>query len=280
MLCEPDGMLTVSAAPRIVAHSGAVGWQGALFCELWTAPAGEVNHAHDHYVVRRTLTAYARRAHGQSAWDWIPAGQCALWRPGEAQRGEWRGRGRRQFLFVSPARVQEVLDGRLPSYEAERWRRPELVRVVEHTLEAMAADLRAGSPGGPLVGDCLVTALCASLFEPPAHGVPTGALARSVRQRVVERIEQDLAQPLTLGDLANEAGLGVRQFCRAFRASTGSSPYQYVLEQRIHRAKHLIASGKSLADIAALCGFTDQSQLTRMFTRRVGVSPAVYRRTL
>ena len=43
---------------------------------------------------------------------------------------------------------------------------------------------------------------------------------------------------------------------------------------------HLIASGKPLAEVASLCGFKDQSQLTRMFTRRVGLSPAGYRRTL
>jgi AraC family transcriptional regulator len=48
----------------------------------------------------------------------------------------------------------------------------------------------------------------------------------------------------------------------------------------VERARRLIAAGKPLAEIALSCGFADQSQLTRVFSRYVGLSPAVYRRAL
>jgi AraC-like DNA-binding protein len=176
--------------------------------------------------------------------------------------------------------MEEVLDGPLPRDAIQSWRRPEAGPVVERLFDGMGADLAMGSPAGPLVGDCLITALCATLFASPRRAARTGAFHPAARQRVLERIERDLEKPLTLADLADEAGLGARQFCRAFRATTGTSPYQYVLGRRVERARCLIATGRPLAEVALLCGFADQSQFTRVFTRHVGLSPAVYRGTL
>jgi len=275
--CGPESLLTVSAAPRFLSHSGGVGWQGALFTELVTAPAGVVDHAHEHFCLRRTQTAYRRRIKGQTSWQWVPVG-WSLWRPGEEQRSEWEGAGRRQFVFVATSRIEEVVDS--PLRASEQLFRPESVPVVQRLFDAMATDLATGSPAGPLVGDCLITALCACLFTPHAGAAPIRGMSGAARQRVLDRIEQDLHRPLALADLAAEAGLGVRQFCRAFRVSTGTSPYQYVLGQRIERARHLITAGTPLAEVASQCGFADQSQLTRLFSRYLGLSPAAYRRTL
>jgi AraC-like DNA-binding protein len=279
MLQGPEGLFTVSEAPRFLWHSASVGWQGAFFTELLSAPAGAVDHAHEHYCLRRAHDAYQGRTHRQTRWEWLPVG-WALWRPGEEQRCEWKGRGRFQYLFLSLPRVEEVLESRLRATSSERWRQPDVGPVVERLLDAMSADLASGSLAGSLVGDSLITALCASLFLPTSNAVRSGGLMGSVRRRVLDRIEHDLARPLALAELAAEAGLGVRQFCRAFRASTGTSPYQYVLGQRVERAQRLIAAGRPLSQVALECGFANQSQLTRIFTQRVGISPAAYRRTL
>jgi AraC-like DNA-binding protein len=278
-LSDPDRLLTVSAGPRYLWHSGDVGWQGALFTELVTAPAGVVDHAHVHYCLRRSHSTYRRRRSRHARWEWVPI-SWSLWLPGEEQRSEWEGRGRRQFLFVSTSRMEEVLDGQPPRNGAEHWRRPEAAPIVLRLFDAMASDLATGSAAGPLVGDCLVTALCASLFGPSPRATSKAGLSRAAHRRVLDRIEHELHRSLTLADLAAEAGVGVRQFCRAFRASNGTSPYQYVLAQRVERARRLIAGGSPLPEVALLCGFGDQSQLTRFFTRHVGLSPAVYRRTM
>jgi AraC family transcriptional regulator len=280
ILGDPDGMSTVSAAARVLWDSGSVGWQGALFTELLAAPAGSVDHAHAHYCLRRTLSAYRRRTDPHDPWTWVPAGDWWVWRPGEAQRSEWRGGGRRHVLFLSPARVEEVIDGKPPPDELDRSSRPDVAPVVERLLDAMAADLATGSAAGPLVGDCLVTALCMALFAPTSRVSRFGGLVSNARQRVIDRIEHGLDGQISLPELAAETGLGVRQFSRAFRVSIGVSPYQYVLEQRIERAKHLIGGGTPLAEVALRCGFGGQSQLTRVFTRRIGLSPAAYRRTI
>jgi hypothetical protein len=144
-LRDPDGMLTMSASPRFIRHRGGVVWRGALFTQLCPAPSGVVDHAHDLYCLRRTRTVDRRRTKSQLTWDHVPAGSWPLWRPGDGQRGEWRGLGVRQLLFVSPALIEEVLGGRLPASEVERWRLPELVPIVQRLLDAMAADLAAAA---------------------------------------------------------------------------------------------------------------------------------------
>ena len=70
-------------------------------------------------------------------------------------------------------------------------------------------------------------------------------------------------------------------FCRMFSASTGISPYQYVLKQRVAKTKDLLKNSKlPLADIAYECGFSSQSQMTQHFRKQVGVTPKVYRNKL
>ena len=66
---------------------------------------------------------------------------------------------------------------------------------------------------------------------------------------------------------------------RLFKATLRVSPYQYVLNRRVERAKILLGENKqSLADIALQCGFSHQEHMTRMFRRFTGVTPGLYRR--
>jgi AraC family transcriptional regulator len=94
-------------------------------------------------------------------------------------------------------------------------------------------------------------------------------------------IRQKLDGDIHLADLAGECGLSVSHFTRAFRKSFGMSPYRWLLERRIDRAKSLLATGDlPLADIALQAGFSDQTTFTRAFGRIVGDSPARWRRAV
>jgi AraC-like DNA-binding protein len=75
--------------------------------------------------------------------------------------------------------------------------------------------------------------------------------------------------------------VGLSQFhlIRAFKNSVGLSPYQYVLSARISVAKELLSnSDRSIADVALAVGFTDSSQLNRVFLKLIGVTPTAFRR--
>lgn len=115
---------------------------------------------------------------------------------------------------------------------------------------------------------------------------PHGFIAESQRitlppvrlRRVVDFIEANLAEPLTLDLMAHVAGLSVFHFARAFRQATGFSPYRYVTERRLLRAQRLLmAHDLPVQDIAAACGFPRHANFSAAFARARGMSPSAYR---
>lgn len=275
----PDGLFNVTQRPRFLADSGAVGWAGAFFTDLWAAQAGTVDHGHARLCLQHWQAPFRARERRQGAsWETMNPG-LGIWLSGDEQRFDWEGGGSRQFLFVEPAYAQQVLDGsgRL-ARPAARPHQGVCSPVARAIVDALAADLREGSPAGALVGDSLVTALLVHLWGGDAGARAGAGLAPAVCRRVQAYIEERVASPVTLAELAGQARMSVRHFCRAFRASLGCSPHQYLLRQRVERAKAFIAAGRMpLAEIAQTTGFADQSQLTRTFRRHAGMSPAAYR---
>jgi AraC-like DNA-binding protein len=99
---------------------------------------------------------------------------------------------------------------------------------------------------------------------------------RVIVQRAQTRIDDDPAAPLTLRELAAEAGISRYQLHRAFISHLGLPPHQYILQSRLALARRLIRAGTALADVAAAAGFSDQSHLNRRFSRQFGISPGKY----
>jgi AraC-like DNA-binding protein len=98
---------------------------------------------------------------------------------------------------------------------------------------------------------------------------------RPVR-RAVEYLRANLAEPVTLDELAAHAALDKFHLARAFRAQVGLPPHAYLTHLRIRRAKELLAQGVRASELAPRVGICDQSQLTRHFRRIVGTTPARY----
>jgi AraC family transcriptional regulator len=107
-----------------------------------------------------------------------------------------------------------------------------------------------------------------------------GALAPWQERRAKESLRANL-QGVPLKEVAQECGLSVAHFSRAFRRTLGVAPHNWLIEQRIVLSKEKLRDDRlSLTDIAAECGFCDQSHFTHHFTRIVGVSPGAWRRAL
>ncbi|AUG78140.1 AraC family transcriptional regulator [Kitasatospora sp. MMS16-BH015] len=137
-------------------------------------------------------------------------------------------------------------------------------------------------------GAATANAVARRLVVPP---VRPGGQAQYVTTPVPARPDHPLAallpwalarldQPLTVTDLARQAGLSPRHLSRGFRAATGTSPLQWLLTQRIRRAQELLEqSDQSIEAVAAATGFGTAATLRRHFHRTVGVPPDTYRRT-
>ena len=105
-------------------------------------------------------------------------------------------------------------------------------------------------------------------------------LPHAILRRVKKYMEEHLQDKLSLDELAHEADYSRAHFLRMFRAATGKTPHQYLTECRIERAKSMLLEAKkiSLIDLAARCGFSSQSHLTRVFRKQVGATPTEFKR--
>jgi AraC family transcriptional regulator len=106
----------------------------------------------------------------------------------------------------------------------------------------------------------------------------TGGLDPAALARVLQLMQDRLADDLTLSELAAEAGLGISAFGRAFTKSVGMPPYRYFAALRMQRATELLAGTQQpLAAIAGQTGYADQAHFTTAFTRHTGIAPGKWR---
>lgn len=98
-------------------------------------------------------------------------------------------------------------------------------------------------------------------------------------KRVLDYIEQHLAEPVRLADLARCAGLSRMYFAAQFRAATGLRPREYLLRKRVIHAQRIMATSRmSLVEVALGVGFQSQAYFTTVFKRFVGEPPHRWRR--
>jgi AraC-like DNA-binding protein len=106
-----------------------------------------------------------------------------------------------------------------------------------------------------------------------------GGLAPWQERRARELLRANIKRGVALKEVARECGLSVGYFSHAFRRTLGVAPHKWLIEQRVVLSKEKLRDdGLSLSDVAAECGFSDQSHLTRAFRQTVGVSPGAWRR--
>jgi AraC family transcriptional regulator len=103
---------------------------------------------------------------------------------------------------------------------------------------------------------------------------PPGLLSRRVVDRIADLIDADLSDTLTLRRLANAANaanLSTYHFARAFKASTGLAPHQFVTMCRMERARSMLTTTRaSVPEVAYAVGFTNVSHFRRVFHRHTG----------
>jgi len=107
-----------------------------------------------------------------------------------------------------------------------------------------------------------------------------GILQRRLLQRVLDRMNVDLAADLDLNTLAAESGYSRSHFLRTFRAVMGCSPHRWLTRLRVEQAKTILREQSiSLIDIALACGFSSHAHFSNTFRQIVGVTPSDYRRS-
>ncbi|MGW7451947.1 AraC family transcriptional regulator [Streptomyces sp. NPDC054787] len=140
---------------------------------------------------------------------------------------------------------------------------------------------RAAEAGNALAADTLLRGAVARMLSRHAGPLPARAVrgaggADAARARGV--LEERMADPPSLEQLAAELGTSPFALLRAFRERYGMPPHTWLTDARVRRARRLLDAGTPPAEAAVTVGFTDQPHLNRHFTRIVGVPPGAYRR--
>ncbi|MEU9121615.1 AraC family transcriptional regulator [Streptomyces sp. NPDC048506] len=140
---------------------------------------------------------------------------------------------------------------------------------------------RAAEAGNALAADSLLRIVVARLLRhyggplpartPRSAGARTAARARAV-------LEERMADPPSLEQLAQQLGTSPFALLRAFKGSYGMPPHAWLTDARVRRARLLLEAGSPPAETAVAVGFSDQPHLNRHFTRIVGVPPGAYRK--
>lgn len=113
----------------------------------------------------------------------------------------------------------------------------------------------------------------AQFLERPVDRRERGPLAA-----VLERLQRQLDQPITVADMAGWAAMSERTFMRRFRASTGMTPGDWLTDARMTRARELLEhSDLGIDEIARRAGLGAATTMRHHFRQRLGLSPTEYR---
>src|SRR5712672_1839409 len=185
-------------------------------------------------------------------------------------------------IAISDAALTAAADG--TSGEVELRRTDILVDArLGALVEAVNAERIAGFPSGRLFLDSVEQALAVALVNGYAvrhRSVQThrGGLGSARLRRIKEFVDAKIEDELTLCQMAQAVELSTAYFSRMFRKSTGESPHQFLMRQRVERAKEMLrfADGRVM-DVAVACGFKSQQHFAQVFRHVCGASPTEYR---
>jgi AraC-like DNA-binding protein len=234
-------------------------------------------HTHDQFGVG-VIHAGSHRSWSDIGWVDAGPGDIIMVNPGEMHDGiclDQEPRSWKMIYFDPEIASRIVVEDEIPALGALR---PTVCdRKQARRFERLFIALTEPQPDSLHVDEELVLAL--------GYAFRHHSRRRQVRiaslpgiQQIIELIDHEPQNPLSLQAMADMACVSRFHFLRAFFRTTGATPHAYILQRRVCLARKLIAVGEELTQASARAGFADQSHLTRAFVRQLGVTPASYRR--
>ncbi|HEV2673561.1 MAG TPA: AraC family transcriptional regulator [Aliidongia sp.] len=270
----PDGSMRVITAPSTPLCAGLETKLYHVAGSYYDAPPSPINRMilHISAPIRATCRVAGRsqsRVQVPGDIDLVPSGESGVWeddRPATMLT-----------FYVAPALLRATAEDMgmnttdialAPQLQA---RDPQ----IEYVASAFYAALSTETPMERLFAESLGTALVARMLHRFATDVPPlkGGLSKRQLQRVIDHIEANIDESLSLKDLATVAGSSISHFKAQFRQSMSMPVHQYVLRRRVECAKSLIMKGGAISQVALDAGFAHQSHLARCMRRLLGVSP-------
>jgi len=240
-------------------------------------------HFHDTFAIGVVETG-AARLHTRRG-EWIArAGTILAFSPGEVHSAEpLTPDGYTYRMVYPPLEILRDLGIYMsPEPAAPLFRIPVIEDpVLGHEFRCAHVPLMDGATG-PEPEQRLVNGLrnLVAQYADPRGQTECSQADVEVVERARGYLRDRFSQPIRLACVAEVCGLSPFHLIRVFRRVVGVSPYSYLVQLRVNRARVLLCQGSSVADAAYTCGFSDQSHLTRMFKKVLGVPPGKYVRSV
>ncbi|MFA1625504.1 helix-turn-helix domain-containing protein [Rhizobium mongolense] len=189
------------------------------------------------------------------------------------------------LLEISPASLIRIAEGaELPGVTSLAAETASKDIVLANLCRALIPALEKPEEASALFVDQMATAIGTYLVQryggrPIAASNRSRSLSRSHEHLAKSLLLENLDGNISISEVAKVCNLSRGYFIRAFRETTGMTPYQWLLSERVNRARELLrASNAPLAEVAIACGFADQSHFTRVFSSIAGLTPGNWRR--
>lgn len=240
--------------------------------------------AEHHLAVQMSPGIYFnQRFEGRIHKGWMPAGSSWVVPSGASGSSTWNKPNELFVLSLAPNLWNRILQDENGGAPIELT--PRLIGCdpfIANVVHLMARSTTETQPFLSLLQDGLTVSLVAYLARQNAARAwtkPTTGLAHWQLQRVVDLIEDRLGEDVSLAVLAAATGLSERYFCTTFKATTGKTPYRFLIERRITRAKTLLKSENALSitEIAMIVGFRTSAHFATTFRNLTGLTPSSYR---
>jgi len=239
----------------------------------------ELNVAISGAVTTQKISANGRRIATKGT-----GGNLCITPAGQSISAFWEKRLDNMMIVLDPAFIDRAasengISSRFEFAEVYKQRDPLIQQLGLTLLEESESE----TPSGRLFSDSLIQTLTLHLLNNYGTALPAkqniiGGLSGYKLRRVKEFMTENLEDDLSLAEISAVADLSQFHFARAFRKSTGLAPQQFLMQQRIERAKELLAKHDlPIVEVCLLTGFKNQSHFTSLFRKFTSLTPKVWR---
>ena len=265
-----------------------VEWPGIRIHRAHVNPGRMLEHTNSFHEVNvalsGVLTTNKVSATGKIISTKGSSGNLCITPAGQSISAVWEKRLDNMLIAIEPEMINRAA---IENGFSNRFEFAEVCKASDPLIQqlglTLVAESDSDSPSGRLFVDSAIQTLTLHLLA--HYGTSkraiqnlVGGLSGYKLRRVKEFINENLEEDLSLAEISSVAGLSQFHFARAFRKSTGLTPQQYLMQQRIERAKELLLKNDlPLVEVSLRTGFKNQSHFTSLFRKFTRLTPKVWR---